>query len=147
MEIRELRAKLTAAEHHEGQKYGGYDYFSYHIKGVVQSLKSCGYDSDYIIVAYLHDILEDTDCSEDLIKHLFGQEVLDSVIAITKDYFGAETRAEYINRCGLNKIANIVKIHDATFNMLNCIKEGNTRRSVKYGNVIQKLVALQEEIK
>lgn len=139
--FRMMKAKVLAAEKHSNQKYGNDDYYCYHLCGVVTSLESCGFVGDHLVVGYLHDVLEDTDCTELDILNLFGKEVLTSVIAITKNYFGEETRQDYLSRCAKDEVARVVKIHDASFNMLNCAKEGNTEKFMYYVNTIMTLEA------
>ena len=68
-----------------------------------------------IIVALLHDILEDTSFELSEIKELFGDEICDAVDAITRrdseDYFN------YISRVKKNSLASRVKIADLRHNM------------------------------
>ena len=64
-------------------------------------------------VAILHDVLEDTDVSEDDLREEFPAEVVDAVVAITRDE--DETYKQYIKRCCENDRAREVKkadIHD-----------------------------------
>lgn len=141
MSFEYLKARLLAVEYHNGQKYGTHDYFNYHICGVVSSIEKCLLGDEFSIVGYLHDILEDTNCSEQEILDTFGQDILDSVIAITKNYYGDETRDQYIQRCSQNEIARVVKLHDATFNMLNCAKENDFNKVNYYLKTIRDLEA------
>jgi len=67
-------------------------------------------------VGLLHDIFEDTDCSErELIVTGFSQEVIESIKAITRlneiYYF------DFIKKVSENKYAKIVKIADLEHNM------------------------------
>ena len=68
------------------------------------------------IVAYLHDVLEDsTITTKECLAATFGQEVADAVDAITrrKD----ERYFDYIERCRQNSIARLVKIEDIKHNL------------------------------
>lgn len=72
--------------------------------------------TDEKIVAYLHDVVEDTGTSiEDLAEYGFGAEILDAVEAITRkdgeDYF------DYIRRVSRNGIAKAVKKADLRHNL------------------------------
>ena len=69
-----------------------------------------------IIVALLHDVIEDTKLSlEDLIEEGFPHEIIEAIDAITKkpeeDYF------EYIKRVKKNPLARKIKIEDLKHNM------------------------------
>ena len=75
-------------------------------------------EAKFIIVAYLHDIVEDTKIDISTVKNLFGKEIADAVDAMTKRK--NESRKEYITRCAANKIARFVKLQDAVFNASNC---------------------------
>ena len=145
MSLDYMKARFMAVEHHCEQKYGELDYFSYHLIGVVGSMERCHLDDQYLIVGYLHDILEDTDCTEDEILKSFNQEVLDAVIALTKGYYGEESRRDYLARVAKNKIATMVKYHDISFNMHNCLKEGRTAKALRYTADLQKLIEFSKE--
>jgi len=75
----ELGAKM-----HEGQlRKSGEPYFTHPI-AVAHILADMGGDADTIIVALLHDALEDTDLSEDEIEEKFGKNVQRMIDALTK---------------------------------------------------------------
>lgn len=115
-----LLAENLAKTYHEGQVYGSADvsYFEHHIKGVVDALKLRDLPEDYIIVGYLHDIVEDTSVTIETIENLFGTVIAEAVRSITKE--DGEDRVTYLNRCKKNKIATIVKMYDAMFNATSC---------------------------
>lgn len=81
---------------HDGQKYGGsiqnqqIEYLN-HIGGVVfEILTAISYTEEMnsnlaIKCALLHDTIEDTDFSYDKVKTLFGHEVANGVLALTKN--------------------------------------------------------------
>lgn len=123
-------AKKLSKTFHTGQKYGTEDYFKYHIKGVVKSLKLHDMAPKFIIVGYLHDIVEDTELNLEVIDHMFGKEIADAVDAMTKRK--DETREDYLIRCAKNKIAKFVKLHDAMFNASNCFKNKNKGKYAYY---------------
>lgn len=70
---------------------------------------------DEKIVAYLHDILEDTDVSESTIRNLFGDVVADAVKLLT--HAKSEPYMDYIRRVKENELAKRVKLADLTHNM------------------------------
>jgi len=62
------------------------------------------------LVAYLHDLVEDTPVTLDTIENLFGRTVREAVDGITRRT--NETYAEYIRRTMTNPISHAVKIAD-----------------------------------
>ena len=88
------------------------------------------------IVALLHDILEDTDCTVDILREEgFDDEIIDAVVAITRrksehSYF------DFIKRVKENEIAKIVKIYDLEDNMdikrLSELEDRDLKRLKKY---------------
>ena len=80
-------AKQLSKHFHKGQKYGGHDYHEYHILGVVKTLHLITKEpptEEMIIVALLHDVLEDTECSTETIENIFGIFVLEQIYYLTK---------------------------------------------------------------
>lgn len=132
-------AKVLSETFHQHQKYGTADYFHYHVSGVVNSLKLHNLPDEYLIVGYLHDIVEDTTVSLNTISDLFGECIGEAVSSITKH--DDETRENYLVRCSSNKIARIVKLHDAMFNATNCFKNKNKSKYNYYLNTISLLGA------
>lgn len=131
------KAEKLATVFHAGQKYGSEDYFLYHIQGVVNSLLQTNLTYEYIVVAYLHDSVEDTCLTLDIIEEFFGKTIREAVDALTKR--NGEERKEYLLRCSENKIARIVKLHDAMFNATNCHHNKNYSKFNYYLNTISQL--------
>lgn len=77
----------------------------------------------YLSVAYLHDVLEDTDFTEDMIydeliqvsNHRFVEAVISGVKAITKN--SGENYNVYLARVKSNIYAHLVKIFDINHNL------------------------------
>lgn len=105
------KAYKIACKAHKGQKdKGGNDYIL-HPCAVANMLET---DIEKA-VAYLHDVVEDTDITfDDLRNEKFPLTVINAVDAITKRK--GETYDDYIARVAENKIARIVKIADMTHN-------------------------------
>lgn len=132
-------ARALADYYHFGQTYGtNQPYLSYHVEGVVNQMKVHNLPEEALIVAYLHDIIEDTACTIEIVTAIFGPRISSAVLAITKNK--DETREDYLARCAKNKLARLVKFHDAVFNATNCIKNKNTSR---YNYYIQTISALE----
>lgn len=121
---------------HFGQKYGEYDYYEYHVKGVF--IRSMGIESsiEVGIVALLHDVVEDTDYPLEKVYELFGSVVGDAVNAITYRKID-ETRKQYYQRVLVNGIARVVKRADAAENRYNSVCAGNNQKIRKYDNIVK----------
>jgi (p)ppGpp synthase/HD superfamily hydrolase len=70
-----------------------------------------GFAHATMIVAMLHDIVEDTPLTVAVIERLFGKEVADAVDAITRRA-GEDYLREYIPRVNANRMARVVKRAD-----------------------------------
>lgn len=122
-------AKHIAWHAHSNQvDKGGNPYYLHLIdvmNGVWSTFDHGETDYDYLIVAILHDYLEDVDNSESTIlhfHHMFGDDVVDAIVAITKTK--DEKRSAYLKRVCDNKIACLVKYYDIKDNMrLDRLKE------------------------
>lgn len=124
---------------HKGQKYGEHDYWSRHVCYVQgKTMTLFGENIGLMIVAQLHDNLEDSDefDSEYLYK-VFGVEITDAVIAITKDK--NESRNQYIERVKQNELALKVKICDTICNLEESIKIQDVKRIIRYSEQLTRL--------
>lgn len=106
-------AAHLARQAHAGQvDKGGNDYFATHIESVVRIVREdLGGSIRDAVVAYLHDIVEDTDVTLADIDDLFGAEVAADVDALTRR--DSETYAAFIGRVAASsKRARTVKLAD-----------------------------------
>ena len=79
------KALAFAAQKHSGQtRIGGLPYIT-HPVAVSEIVKNQGFGEDYIITALFHDLLEDTDATENEIDELGGEKVLEAVKLLTKE--------------------------------------------------------------
>ena len=109
------RALRFADEKHHGQKrIGGDDYIT-HPVAVCEIVKDSGYGEDYQITALFHDLLEDTDATEEEILQLGSEEILTAVKLLTKQK--GYDMAEYIGAIKANKLAFAVKAADRLHNL------------------------------
>lgn len=128
-------ARLLSKKAHSNQvDKAGVDYFSGHISAVVSGVTS----TKEKIVAYLHDIVEDTDITIENIYEEFGEEIGNAVKAITKS--GELDYTEYIEGIKANELARAVKIADLKHNMdlsrLKEVREKDVKRVKKYRKVL-----------
>ena len=112
-------AKEFAIAKHGNQKYGEHPY-SYHLDRVSQVLREFGYAGDEAIAAagWLHDTLEDTPTTYEMLVSEFGKETGDIVWAVTNEPGG--NRVDRFRKTALkiqsNKKALIVKLADRIAN-------------------------------
>ena len=123
-------AKTLAAFAHKGQKdKAGRDYIN-HPLAVSESLT----EETEKTVALLHDILEDTFVTEETLRNLFGDEIADAVVSMTR--IDGESYEDYIVRVGKNPISLKVKLADLKHNMdlsrLSVVTEADEKRTEKY---------------
>ena len=133
-------ANNLAKHFHSGQKYGEYDYFEYHLRGVVELLSEVSLPPvsvSMISVALLHDILEDTSCTYETLYNIFGFAVADSVSILTKMY--GEPIDQYLFGVCSNPTARLVKFADSLFNYRECVKCGDLKRAEKYKSNLEVL--------
>ena len=113
------QAREFAIAKHGTQKYGDRPY-SYHLALVSQVLSDFGYVADEAIAAagWLHDVLEDTPTTYEMLVSEFGKEVADIVWAVTNEPGG--NRVDRFRKTALkiqsNKKALIVKLADRIAN-------------------------------
>lgn len=105
-------ARSLAYEVHRGQvDKGGAPYYS-HPDRVA---KRCDTE-DEKIVAYLHDTIEDTDVTPEILKERgFSKKIIDAILSVTKR--DGESYEEFVARAKHNPIGRMVKIHDLEDNM------------------------------
>lgn len=133
-------ANNLAKYFHSGQKYGDYDYFEYHLRGVVELLSEVSLSpvkEDMIVVAFLHDTLEDTSCTYETLENIFGLDVADTVSILTK--VDGEHIDQYLSSVCSDPTARMVKFVDSLFNYRECVKCGDIRRAEKYKHNLEVL--------
>ena len=100
---------------HDGQyRVGGLPYVT-HPMSVSELVRSAGYGIEYRITGLFHDLLEDTDATEDEIRNLGGEKVLEAVKLLTKKK--GYIMSEYVAGIRSNPIAFVVKGADRLHNL------------------------------
>lgn len=124
-------AKKLAKEKFKGMTdKAGKDYFEGHLTSVAENTTTIQGE----IVAYLHDIIEDTDVKYEELLEMFGHQIALAVDYLThrkdEDYF------DYVRKIKNNRLATEVKKADLKNNMdlsrLSEIKEKDKKRLEKY---------------
>jgi len=109
-------ALLFAAKAHLGQEdHGGAPYILHPMR-VMLDVKKGGGSPLMQAAALLHDVVEDTDVTLNVIYQEFGLAVGRMVYYLTQEK-GQETHREYIERIRLDKEAVVIKLADLRDNM------------------------------
>lgn len=149
-ELKELEFnvyKIITAYFGDKKDDGGHDYLQ-HLYAVADSIEqkanyevidhksSLGifYKKAYI-VALLHDIFEDTDCTEQELKDIgCDDEIIEAIKSVTRHK--DENYFDFIERANKNDIGRIVKIYDLENNMdirrLSKFEDYEQKRLKKY---------------
>lgn len=141
------RAASFAVEKHGRQMYGKYPY-SYHLIEVADNVKEMhrknlfgfgGLDKNVLIqIAYLHDVLEDTDVEYIELCEEFGIEISSRCLLLSKKE--NPVYEEYIKKVMSDPYSHAVKIADTYANLHNSWKAGNIKRIKKYTDQLNLLL-------
>jgi (p)ppGpp synthase/HD superfamily hydrolase len=123
MEHITIRAKVFARTAHAQQvrKYTGEPYFN-HLEEVANILYTHGFRDEVIAAAYLHDVIEDTPVSREMVEEYFGPAVAQLVWEVTdrsKPSDGVRKVRKEIDRMWLSKAspaAQSIKLADLISN-------------------------------
>ena len=116
---------------HEGQKRKqGTPYYT-HPLAVAKLLKDKGFSEEYQLAGLFHDLLEDTDATEEEIELLSNKEVLEAVKLLTKTE--GYVMDEYIGNIKQNEMARMVKLADRIHNLSES-PNANHKFQAKYIN-------------
>jgi len=134
-----IKAMTLAEDKHKGQLYGSVSYY-FHLLDVHKTVvEFFGEDTQAETVAFLHDILEDTDTTaEELSDYGFSDSVVRSVVLLTKRE--DQTREEYLVALCEDETAWRVKVADAFSNLHHSLKTLNSRRVKKYSTTLNILM-------
>lgn len=97
-----------------------------------------------IAIAYLHDVIEDTKITADVLLSHFNSRIVDAVVALT--HLPNEYSYDYLDRVKLNRDAVIVKLADVADNMdpyrLQRLDPATRERLIrKYTNALEALLS------
>lgn len=114
-EERLKKALEFAAEKHKGQYRVGGDEYITHPVAVAEIVRKNGGSTDCCIAALFHDLLEDTDATEDEILRLSSPAVLEAVKLLTKQK--GYVMEDYVSGIRKNDMAFAVKGADRLHNL------------------------------
>lgn len=133
------RAIQIATEAHKGQlDKAGRDYIGHPLR-----VMEMGKTEDEKIVGVLHDVIEDTDWTFEMLEaEGFSREVIEALRCVTK-LAENENYDDFIERVKKNPLAVAVKINDLTDNMdirrLPYLSDKDVKRLKKYLKAYKKL--------
>ena len=136
------KAFLFGEEAHKGQfRKSGESYFNHPIATAIIVI-GLGMDTDSIVSALLHDVVEDTEYTlQDIAGMGFSQQVLDALAMMTHDK--AVPYMDYVERLKENPIAKTVKLadlrHNSDLSRLDTVDKKALARIEKYKQAIAKL--------
>ena len=101
--------------------------------------------SELRAIALLHDVLEDTDVTEKMMRSRFGDYITDADVALTKK--PDQEYQEFIRQCKGNPAAVLVKIADLADNMNTSrlpqpLSDADVARIEKYAKAVAQLKAV-----
>lgn len=134
------RAIQIATEAHKGQlDKAGRDYIGHPLR-----VMEMGKTEDEKIVGVLHDVIEDTDWTFEMLEaEGFSREVIEALKCVTK-LAENENYDDFIERVRKNPLAVAVKINDLTDNMdirrLPYLSDKDVKRLKKYLKAYKKLI-------
>ena len=124
-----------AAEKHAHQKRKDGTPYIFHPLAVAELLKRYGYDIDYQVAGVLHDVLEDTDATDEEVR-AFGENVYEAVKLVTRPK-GAD-ESEYVKNILGNRMAAAVKNADKIHNMYDIVTTNSKSAIVSYAKKVEK---------
>lgn len=129
------KAIAFAAEKHANQKRKDGTPYIFHPLAVAELLKRYGYDIDYQVAGVLHDVLEDTDATDEEVR-AFGEDIYKAVKLVTRPK-GAD-EAEYVKNILGNRMAAIVKNADKIHNMCDIVTTNDRNAILNYAKKVEK---------
>jgi len=141
-----LEALQFAKQKHDGLRKDGVTPEVQHqieIALYLTTLKGIREEENTLIVALLHDIIEDCDVNREAVEGRFGKSIADSVWAISKKVNGVEKYPHeggglvYYDDCANDLRASIVKAADRIHNVNSMAGVFSTEKQVRYVNEVE----------
>jgi guanosine-3',5'-bis(diphosphate) 3'-pyrophosphohydrolase len=140
-ELREIgRAYAIAERYHRGQRRKSGDPYITHPLAVATILAELGMTPPTLVAALLHDTVEDTDYTLDMLRRDFGDEIaalVDGVTKLDKVKFGEAAQAETVRKMVVAMARDIrvlvIKLADRLHNMrtLRYLKQEKQERKAR----------------
>jgi hypothetical protein len=137
------RAIQIAATAHAHQLDKGGKPYILHCLWVMDRVRHLG--EDYMIVAVLHDLIEDTDWTFEMLQaEGFNDDIIYSLRHLTHGHFDVNDYEEYIDLISMNQIAKAVKLRDLEHNSkitrLKGLRDKDIKRIEKYHKAYNYLI-------
>lgn len=120
---------FSSYKHRDQLDDDGENYFSSHVRQVVNILSNVTEDEDVICAAFLHDTLEDTDATYEEILERFGKKIADLVLEVTHEG-EKDSKGYYFPRLH-SKEAILIKFADRLSN-LSRMDSWDEKRQAQY---------------
>lgn len=120
---------FAAEKHSEQTRKNGTPYILHPVK-VSMILARQGYDARYQIVALFHDLLEDTDATEEDLRIFCDDEMITAIKLVTKHK--GQPESEYIDNILNNTMAKAVKNADRIDNLSDLVNSNSESFKEKY---------------
>lgn len=120
-------ARTFAEQAHGAQRYGERPYL-FHLDMVVSLLTPYGTDAQ--VIGYLHDVVEDTPTTREVIVTEFGEFIAECVALLTDEPGAtrkdrkAKTYRKLSQVAGSTQLALVVKAADRLANVKSCVADG-----------------------
>jgi (p)ppGpp synthase/HD superfamily hydrolase len=134
-ELYEKACRLAENAHYSQKRWNGDPYIT-HPRRVAEKLEGIAK-----IVAMLHDTIEDTKVTYNDLFEIFGKEIADAVLSVSR--LEGETYTAFIERTKQNPIGVQVKIADIKDNMSDLRKDHNLMR--RYVKALKELEGIENE--
>lgn len=132
-------AIVFASLKHAGQKRKDGSPYIYHPLHVAEMLKNSGYGINYQIAGILHDVLEDTDATEQEVA-VFGDDVLNAVRLVTRP--DGMDELLYVDNILKDPIATAVKNADKIHNLQEAVfsgpMDGKSKKACRFARMYVK---------
>ena len=128
-------AREFAIAAHKNQRYGALPYVV-HLDAVAELVTSYGNEAQ--IVAYLHDVVEDTHVSLDMVRAEFGDRIAKLVSLVTDEPGPSRVERKSLTNVKLSAVSDaefvaiVVKTADRLANVRMSIAEGNSKTLAMY---------------
>ena len=132
-----LALEIATRAHHGQEDKLGNDYINHPTRIAAKFVD----DPDLQSISFLHDVLEDSEVTEEDLRKLFSSHIVDAVVAMTKR--DVQSYDEYLKQVKANEMALAVKLADVEDNMsrLDQLTDLETRRRLteKYERALEML--------
>lgn len=113
-------AEAIARTAHAEQLYAGKSYIDAHVKPVVEIIRRLGYDSIYQMAGWLHDVIEDTSTTPELLTRKgMPSQVVRAVLLVSKR--PRISHAAYLQGIVSDPYATVVKFADSSANFASTV--------------------------